>query len=43
MVQPTTASWQMQKSRASAVAANILARLAAQTKVATLPKLLPSV
>jgi hypothetical protein len=34
-----TASWQMQKSKAREVAANILARLAAQAKE---PKLLPN-
>lgn len=40
MTQPTTPSWQVQKSKALVVAANILARLAAQT---ALTKLRPSV
>lgn len=45
MLQPQTASWQQQKSKATTVALNILARLANQgiAKPSTLPKLVPSV
>lgn len=38
-----TVHWQMQKSKAKEVAANILARLASQAKESTLPKLVPNV